>query len=272
MLNEPIVTAPSRTKYDFPIGPQYVWADDATSNFIKQLGLEIPIREVKVGYYYQDKFRTFCEPLKELYDLKVYGRRMEGSMSRGQPCFKAFDISFSEFEQLLREKVRDRIIEDKIVGIEKRKLIGEEGEYRFDILTSTIPLPELLSMLGLPNDGLKYRSIISVLVETYAPEIWDNIYEIIYFPGLEVIPYRVTKLEYPKVVYEFLNPEPLTLPFKGEPLGIRIKQYGKIIDGKPPVEQLWKRRIRLLGRFAQWDRKIMVGDVIRRVEEWVSMP
>jgi hypothetical protein len=157
MLNEPIVTAPSRTEYDFPIGPQYVWADDATSNFIKQLGLEIPIREVKVGYYYQDKFRTFCELLKELYDLKVYGRRMEGSMSRGQPCFKAFDIPFSEFEQLLREKVRDRIIEDKIVGIENRKLIGEEGEYRFNILTSTIPLPILKTIVRETKHRKKFR-------------------------------------------------------------------------------------------------------------------
>ena len=240
--------------------PFFLWDTRETRELIEKLELPVKPRTIKIGHFYQGKFVSPTEQIQKIYSVKM-GK--ESSMSEGKTELKILDFNVSEFIAKLKENVQ--IINDEIVAIKMKKIIGKKDVYLRDKLISTIPLPELLNILNIKSN-LEYSPIIFITAQTYEECIWNNEYDYIYLLDEDIPFYRMTKKEKPVCVLESLVPVLYSRQFEISTLKIKILKYGKILGGTVP--DLFDYKIKLLGRFGEWNSDIRTHDIIKKIKSW----
>jgi len=256
----------------FPLGPKYIYANSFNQELLEQLGIDTSTTVVKVGYFYRGRFVKPSKQLQEAYSKKTRGTVISGAMSGMLEEFAAFTVDPTIVVECLADECD--IIQDQIISIdlEERVMYGLHDIYEYDLLVSTIPLPEFMELTGIRCSKLAWRSILFVAAECSSDLIWDNDYDYICFPGDEPF-YRITKLAPPNVVYEFsVNPGyKVSIDYLPDtiPTDYYLLRYGKIVD-KIPIINGARYGVKLLGRYGSWNPRMMLHHVIREVKSWID--
>lgn len=154
---------------------------------------------------------------------------------------------------------------------------------QYDICISTIPMPSLLSVLGI-NAGIEFI-YKPIYVSRMSINLDSRVYQTIYIPESQFLVYRIT-LDNNVIVTEslagFPSAEEIDYLLQFFAIGSKnydlnsghkqVQKYGKIVDIDDAVRRSLlmmitdKFNIYSLGRFAIW-KSIRVDDVIKDIEQ-----
>jgi len=242
----------------FPRGPQYLYDDPLTRKLMKDLEMDLSTRTVKVGYKDGKKVVPPNEELLRKYHRATRGLDPDEEWLKAHLIkeFQIIDVTFDDIVQRIYDEVQERIIIDSIISIdlEKKQLIGVNGEYKYKNLISTIPYPFFASMAGTKLKGFTWKNITIAVLPAYDFDIpiYSTEFDYICIPGN---PYRITKWVMPFVTAEFIG-------FRKYSVSKYIAM-GKIVSGEVP--DLSEFNVALLGRFAKWKKNYKVHDCLKDV-------
>lgn len=93
----------------------------------------------------------------------------ENDILKGSSSVKAYNSVFyypeePGFDNIMNGHEPEALFNKTITGIDiqAKKVITADGEYKYDKLISTIPLPELCTLCGIDNTGLEYSSCMNI--------------------------------------------------------------------------------------------------------------
>lgn len=246
----------------------------------------IPFRKVRVRksiFYCNNEYDRVTPRLANMYSRKVSGKIAERSITNLDTVERF--IGPPDLHQRLGEMCRGRIM------FGARMLPGgppHSHKHEGGPCISTLPMPELLQVLGIEVPGLEFK-FAGIHVERWRVPDCD-VHQTVYFPGPETPVYRAT-LTGADLIIESNQPltsdaernyigNSLYLPLESaEFISGSVQRYGKIVPLPDAVrkELLYKitsqHGIFSLGRFACW-RNILLDDVyhdVRRIEQMAQM-
>jgi hypothetical protein len=246
------------------LGPHYVWDTPETRKLCEDLGLPINKRKVRIGVWYDGKFVEPDARLRNLYRLKLDD--MTASMSELNDTIDVIDITFEALHKALLDRIKDRLRVGTVTRVTQTKVNSTAGTFDADEIISTIPLIDLLELMGQKTDKLAstYQPLTFVLIDLpKSHHFWKSGYDYIYFPGPDELFYRLTLGE--PCVLEFVN-STVVIPQDATLISIRRKKYGRITK-KIEADV---GNIKLLGRYGRWEPRWRLQDTIREVLRWKS--
>ncbi|MCL6579737.1 MAG: NAD(P)/FAD-dependent oxidoreductase [Candidatus Bathyarchaeota archaeon] len=255
-------------KSPFPLGPQYLHRTPEVEELLMELHLPTDVKEVKIGYFYKGKFITPKDAHQREYWRKTRGNApFTGEcMMRKTENFEAYTTSPQYLMEALKLRVRNVILAEAYhIDLDERKISCWEGDFKYDNLISTIPLPEFMKMSNRGTAVLSWHPIHFEYAETVEDGVLERIlwkegreFDFIYFPWEGVDFYRITKLQEPYCVLEYTT-SPFYEAYEIKVLKTHSIKYGKIIAGDAPeIED-----VTFIGRYAKWDPKYFIHNVIR---------
>jgi hypothetical protein len=280
-LGWPIITKQVGGQHNssVPLGPRFLHKTPETAKLLSDLDFDAKERTVRVGYYYENQLSDKCpaQKIREYY-LKTRGVQTDTVphyvMTDKQSKFKVFDIDISSIVDVLTENVEIKYDEITAIHSQIQMLESSSDIYAYRYLVSTVPLPDFARMIKpvAPTIDVDYRQILYSLARSKDPEIWENDYDYIYFPELDVPFARVTKLTQPHCVYEYVydkNLSPLFFDYSMLPesksVSNTVQKYGKITAGDG-FEDLKKFvQVFFVGRYAEWNADLRIEDVLKKV-------
>jgi hypothetical protein len=259
-------------KSQFPLGPQYLHYKPEVEELLMELNLPTTTREVKVGYYYKGKFVKPNESHQREYWLKTRGTTgfKEDCMMSKAEMFDVFTVSPKDLAEALRRRVRNIILAEAYhIDLDAHKILCWEGEFKYDKLISTIPLPMLLKLTN-NHAKLSWQDVYFEHAQTKEDGVLHRIlwregrtFDFIYFPWVGVEFYRITKLEEPHCVVEYTH-VPSSQAYELEVLKTHMLKYGKVISGS--AEKL-DENLKFVGRYAKWESKYFVHHAIKEAKK-----
>ena len=245
----------------FQLGPRFLHATDSSKRFLKDINVEYPLKKVKVGFYYNGEIHSEnTEENRKKYFEKTRGITAEpykSSMSDGSNEFDAYDVGPEELVKLLEEKLKDRIIIDKISNINlEKQIVKGDKEYEYEELVITIPRSIFYFLVGRPDDASNFKSLPTSFykVDTASTQygyIYD--YDYVYYSESQLY-HRITNLQDGSLVIEY----------KGIPAIEGIDKFtlkiGQIIERNDT--NIFPDNISFFGRFATWKHKMRINDLL----------
>ena len=246
-------------------GPIYLRATPLVNVLLKEVLGEIPkTRIFRVGY--ADCFtgtitETVSPEIRAKYSAKTRGFvNMDYSMNHGLSSFEAYP---KEVLADLLAKLSIRVMDSRmwvdgevtrIERAEQNLVVGMWAKREpYKQLISTIPAPVFMRACDLDINFTAYPIYIYQSDKMALPPVFD----FVYIWGENPI-YRMTKEGERLVSLETLSR--IIKPYL--PLVAEIK-YGKIVAGpKIPFQDSSLGPVRFVGRYARWDPKLMLNDVI----------
>jgi hypothetical protein len=234
--------------------------------------LKIPFKETTtlMGYYYNKKINENCD---DISNIKIIKKKMsdwtnfdnnfeikDKTLSVPETYIKTLETDFSEVIKRISKKVN--IINDYIIKIDKDKIYGQNGEYNYSSLVSTMPARIFWNNYqGEKNIPDLKSTPITFIVSKHKFDWYDNKYEMVYIAE----DYYFTRVSYRnsgEYVYEFtgIMPEDIWKKiYSPDVIKYYINKFGRIhsIENKPPQDN-----IIFLGRFAEWKHSSKIQNVI----------
>lgn len=254
----------------FQLGPQYLYTSRCMYRLLDELGLSTGKHKVRVGY---SSDGAYIYP--SLRDWKNYMLKTRGvvpkdksiGMSNLRACFNVYDVTPAELVAKLRKGVKVRRDTITNIDLENKVMCGWKRDYVFDKLVVTIPRPLFDIMCGewdakKVNKRYRWNGVLFWKWEEPFNQIWDTKFDYVYMLDKKDPAYRVTKLEYPFVVREYIIDDVM------QPgLAIYNLEFGKIVGSISPPNY---EGVQFLGRWAQWEDGIKIHDVVREVQKWID--
>lgn len=266
----------------FKLGPRIIKDTKYTRKFCNRLGLkDIKSKEINVGYYdgciNDIPTKNLTEDFKRQYALKTRNINSDSDyyrsiLSGGQNRFKVLDIDYDNLLVEVYKKVCDRIELDKITDIDLG--VGEinflsGNSYFYDEIISTIPLPSLLNICNFnfyPEiDFTTFNTkFLKVNYNDYIHLLeWKKNFDYIYSASTNW--HRVSFFD-DYAVFEFLSDCNIE-NFKFESM-YNLKN-AQIKHSRDDIS-MSEYKIKLLGRYSQWNHSIKLEQVIEYFERQIE--
>ncbi len=186
-------------KAPFQLGPKYLHVDEYSKRFFSEIGLNPNIKKIKIGFLYDGEFHnTNTEENRKLYFQKTREKNepYHSSMSADMTEFDSFDIDTDDIVDLLKEKIKNKIIIGKVEKIDNRfKEITVNGEtIKYEKLISTIPLNIFLYLNNKAEIAKSFKSFPTTFILDEI--VWDiEDYDYVYVSEPCYPFHRITKTE-----------------------------------------------------------------------------
>ena len=275
------------SRANFPLGPRFLKKTKETLDLLEDLNLPVKEKTVKIGYYYNNRVHDIIpKNLIVKYYEKTRGISLdsynvpESTMSNGNNVFSALDVNFDLLISTLKSKISENssnnIIIDNIkkINLKKQLLKGEKNTYKYDVLITTIPLPDFIKISKIKTSiNFEYLPITYLYLKCMNDNLdlrFDG-YSYIYFPEKNIKFYRITKTNNSKFVFEFpfiIKPTQLRKHINLKYfmfLNVYYSKYGHFKELKKDSIS-FPNNIKMLGRYAEW-RHLRVHDTLRRIRE-----
>jgi hypothetical protein len=237
-------------------------------HFLCDLGIPHNEKICHIGYYYKKGFHKDCpERLrKEYYEktrMKEYGKTHFGKfMTQGKRWFPYYEVDKFTLVQQLISKANIRQGEVTYINTNKDFLDLSDGtRVHYKRLFVTIPAIEFCQlvhhMLPLCPD-FEYTKKVTQQTDYDNYQIQDTEYDYVYFPEKEIPVIRITKEKDAYDNYFFIN------EFKPDVIvcdSFHVFPYGNLISA-PDFKKYVPRNVHFVGRYANWDQKILISNVI----------
>lgn len=251
------------------IGPRILEVNENSKKLLKEFGIKENVKKATIGY-------EVCGSLVENFDksdrVKYYMKSRcvnnpievpDSVMSDGKNEIIYYDLSWGKLIQKIRNKIKNRIINDNVQRIDiKKKLIYLENNpipLPYYDLTSTIPAPLFYQLCGIENNKFKYVNKHFIITSQEVFDIKD--YDYVYFTSDRYKFHRITKLKKKKYSIEFTTNDGIDLDLLEENDSYIFMKYGQLVSGQ--VDKF--DNIRFLGRFAEWNHGIKVDDIVGKL-------
>jgi len=260
----------------FPLGPQFLYHTLESDAFLTGLDMPIFPRQVKVGYYFKNRFVEPNEHFLQMYSQKVRsGQQTLDAMSGMKTSFDILEVDWTHLIEVLRPKVNIISGEvDKVFPDTHRLRLVDGRAFVYDYLISTVPLP-ILQRILFKWFPLKYAGVLFELELDLWYYLQAKDFDYVYFPDPEVPYYRKTQVEDPFVVVESITTSPTVKEEKDRTIFLpKVNQYwlpyGKIISGSTLefAQDLKEHEIYLLGRYGKWVPGYKLHDLVAEVQHW----
>jgi len=257
----------------FQLGPKYLHKTLKTEKFLQDIGADdIKTKIIRVGFYIDRRIRDInTEENRRIYFEKTRGlsgsETYRSTMSGGDTEFEVFDIDVEQLINLLYERVKEKVIIDKIKSIDlaTKYLVGESNqECRFDSLVITVPRPVFCFMIEQFEEAKKFVSypttfirakelpgVIDVSDEEFAP------YDYVYFSQQNYAFHRITRIQNGEYCVELKGDNIPTQVYETERFVLKI---GQLVQRQDTIE--YPDFVKFFGRYAQWNHGIKTKELL----------
>jgi len=253
---------------NFQTGPKYIHVDKNTTKLLKDLGLYVPIKKIKVGYFYNDILHDEnTEENRKLYFKKTRGETTQpysSIMSSNKKEFEFYDINLSIIIDELEKRIKNNIIIDTVskIDIEKNIIFINDREIQFSNLISTIPQNIFLSISNKEELAKKYKSFPTTFIlikdDSLCPFKDFKEYDYVYISEEKYPFHRITKTK-----------NGLVFEYKGDDIQIQkneiereVLKIGQIVENDTNVDF---KNISFFGRYGCWKHKILINDLLKEI-------
>jgi hypothetical protein len=257
-----------QSRSSFPLGPRILHYDAAAAYLLHKLNMFTAPRKFKIGHYDEGKFVTPTPEFKARYVKKTRGEdiKIDSAMSSDKTEILGWDISEIKLIEALEQQVN--IIRSMVTYIDtehKYFMLDSETAVRYDELISTIKLPKLFELTGVPYPFGTLEANPTTFVLCRGGFMRDaNIdFSYIYVADTRYMFNRVTFLDNGCYVVEFPGAisEPWRLLKGSEVLEYKIVNKCQILPPYAHYDSV--HGIQLQGRYAKWQHGILINDVIK---------
>lgn len=254
------------------------WIHDTeeTRKLLTDLDMSYSFTKTLMGYYYDGQVHDDCN---DFANSKIIKKKMsdwtnvtddfqikDKTLSVPETFINTLSTDFDELLKRLSKKVK--VVNDYVTGIDSKKIYGQNGEYYYKSLVSTMPARLFWKAWTMDGNAflekspdLKSTPITFIVSELKYPW-YDDKYEMIYIAE----DYYFTRVSSRKneYVYEFtgIMPEDVFKKLYSENVSkYYINKFGRIhtSENKPPQDN-----IIFLGRFAEWHHSSKIQHVIKK--------
>lgn len=252
----------------FQLGPKYIHVDDNTKRLFDDLDVKILVKKIKVGFYYNGKLHSEnTEENRKRYFEKTRGSSSEvyrSVMSGNKSEFDSFDISTNDLLEIIKPKLKNRIIFNKIAKIScQRKTVKNQDskKYQYLKLVSTIPLNIFLNLAGYKWLSNQFKShpttfILSDRQPVLIPDFQD--FDYVYFSEPHILYHRITKTS-DGFVFEFKGDNISKMAFEKDRV---ILPVGQLIQNEYDLDI---QNVKFFGRYAKWQHGLLVNDLLKEI-------
>ena len=253
---------------DFPLGPRYIHYSKDVEEFLKNLNLDITTEKVKIGYSSKGIIDgTATEQFRKDYFYKTRGKGkpFESSMSNDKNTIKVFKIKPDELYKVLLNNLQNRIIKEKIIAIDRFKLIieTEQQTYEANKLISTLPAPIFFRLTGEHTIAECFKTKPKIFFLVKSNFDFEG-YDYIYFSDEEEIMTRATKFE-DKMIIEIANEEDCKKIEQKEDIIKKVILPNAQIINKVNFGNMYP--IICIGRFACWNHSKKINEVVEDIKK-----
>ena len=241
-----------------------------TRKLLYDLDLPLKLKTHVIKYYVNGKLKetvTASERNKiiskkmNLGDINSYNKR-DKTLSYSENYIPILDINYQLLISKLLKKVR--IINDKSIRITSEEIICEKSRFYYNQLISTIPAPVFWKLYR--NEKHLESIPVTFVVSKTNPLLKEKkAWDLVYF-GDKEIPYsRVNFTRDGMYLYEFSGKYEKDEIQRMLP-DISIVSHWYDLNGivKSDLNNIHPPKVRFLGRFATWDHRIKIQDVIKQ--------
>lgn len=257
-------------KSNFQLGPKYLHVDESSKQFFKELNIAPPIRKIKIGFFYDDGLHSEnTEENRKRYFKKTrslssepYVSVMTGNLTE----FDSFDIDLEKIIEILKNRIKNQIILEKITKIDlnKKEIITEKNRYKYDNIISTIPLNIFLFLSN--NSEIANHFISSPTTFVFSKSLehcpFEDFREFDYVyvsePCFDF--HRITKVSN-GVVFEY-NYDTIKI-LKSEEDRVVMK-VGQLIQNDVRIDI---ENVRFSGRYGSWKHDIKINNLLKQLYE-----
>lgn len=253
------------------LGPRILEESKSSKQFLKDLGYPLIRKTANIGYqinnniYPETDDNERMKYYKKSRCLKNTDDVPSSIMSSGKNHINYFEVEWDKIIQKMLLKIGNRIINHNVISIEEdnKKIILDDSSFVvYENIISTIPAPIFYKIINEDNDNnFKYIPKLFIIVSTMKFPFFCNLYDYIYYITNFKF-HRITKIgKYLAVEYtteEDLDNILSEWEFELE-ASFKLK-YGQIVSGS--VDDF--ENIEFLGRYAEWNHKIKINDVLDR--------
>lgn len=250
----------------FQLGPKFLHVDEYSKRFIEELNMTPLIKQIKIGFWYDGCLHmTNNENNRKNYfdktrsqDSKIYSSSMSANMTE----FKSFDIDVAEIINVLKNKLTNEIILEKIknIDLENKKIITENTEIQYDELISTIPLNIFLFLSDKIDLAKRFKShpttfILNSSVNSCPFCDFEN-YDYVYISEKRYIFHRITKTDKGPVFECKGDNIPKMI---GEIDRITLK-VGQLIQNDIDINI---KNVEFFGRYSKWQHNLLTNTLLK---------
>lgn len=259
------------------MGPRLLQVNEWNKRLLDDLNMEANIKTARIGYFYGGKLHDTCsEDMRVMYYMK--SRKVskqevpESVMSEGKNTIEYYDIDFNE---LITKLTKHTTL---ILGTVKRitrshiLLFDTHQKLKYNHIVSTIPAPTFYLIYynnskehrenSDKKSQLKFLNKLFIMVDIKYVKDQLGDFDYVYFPESKYPYHRITRVSDTEAVVEFtgIDEKPKLFP----EIAKKYIEIGQIQSGS--VETF--ENIMFLGRYAEWNHKIKIQDVVKKSIEF----
>lgn len=241
-----------------------------TRRLLADLGLPLKLKTHIIKYYIDGSLRDVIttKERKKIISKKMKTNQVKGflgkdkTLSYNDNYIPILDIDYQLLISKLQKRVK--IINDKAIRITPEEIICEKSRYPYNQLISTVPAPVFWKLYK-EERNLTSMPVTFVVSKTNPLPTVNTNWDLVYF-GDQKLPYsRVNLMKDGLYLYEFTGKIEKD-EIKRKLPDLNISKYFCDTNGivKSDLNNIPPPKVRFLGRFATWDHRIKIQEVIRQ--------
>lgn len=257
-------------KSKFQTGPKYIHCDEYSEKFFNDLGLYLPKRKIKVGYWYDNALHDVnTDENKKTYFEKTRGETStpySSVMSSNKNEFECYDIDMNIVINHIIGLLQNTIYLEKInkIDIVNKHLEINNNIIKFDNIVSTIPKNIFLMLSDNKDKAEKYKSFPTTFVlkkdTKDCPFDVFKEYDYVYVSEKKYPFHRITKTK-EGVVYEYKGDN---IEKSYNEVDREILKVGQLIQNEEKIEF---NNVTFFGRYGKWKHNILINDLIKEIKK-----
>jgi len=255
-------------KTRFQTGPKYIHCDEYSEKLFNDIGLYLPKRKIKVGYFYNGKLNdTNTDENKKLYFEKTRGENStpySSVMTSNKKEYECYDVDMNIVINHIINLLRNTIYLEKIdnINIEKKYLSINNFNIEYDNLISTIPKNVFLFLskeYELANKYISHPTTFILKKDMNVCPFNDfEGYDYVYVSEKKYPFHRITKTN-EGIVYEYKGDD---IKKTENEIDREVLKVGQLIQNEEIVEF---NDVKFFGRYGKWKHNILINDLIKEL-------
>ena len=250
----------------FQLGPKYLHVDDNSIRFFEELGVNPSVKKIKIGFHYDGKLNSDnTEENRKRYFEKTRGGSDEpykSVMSANKTEFNSFDVGVEEIINILKKKVNNKVIMERVTGIDirKKKVLTASGEIEYEELITTIPRNIFLFLCGKPELAKQFVSYPTTFV-LCSPDFYEfDDFDYIYVSESQYTYHRITKTD-KGPVFEYKGVDIPRLLNEIDRVEMKV---GQLVHNDIKIDFKY---VEFFGRYSCWDHSLLTNSLIKQMYE-----